>query len=97
MPGAEAIQDPATRDAARRKAEQIYARSDASPEVRAEAALTLARVHNEEGRWTEARRWAERALEMNGGSEPGPDRLRRADTYRTFLDRPPPNPGLDRT
>lgn len=95
LPVAEAIRDPATRDAARRKAEQIYARHDATPEVRAEAAFTVARVHYEEERWTEARSWAETALEVNARSEQGPERLRRAETYRTFLERLPPNPGLD--
>ena len=97
LPVAEAIRDPATRDAARRQAEQIYARHDATPEVRAEAAFTVARVHYEEKRWTEARSWAEQALEVNARSEQGPDRLRRAETYRTFLERLPPNPGLERT
>lgn len=55
LPGAGTIRDPATRDAARRKAEQIYAREDAAPEVRAEAAFAIARVREEEERWTEAR------------------------------------------
>lgn len=97
LPVAAAIRDPATRDAARRQAEQIYARHDATPEVRAEAAFTVARVHYEEERWTEARSWAETALEVNARSEQGPERLRRAETYRTFLERLPPNPGLERT
>ncbi|HEX9892778.1 MAG TPA: serine/threonine-protein kinase [Gemmatimonadales bacterium] len=92
LPDLNEIFNPATRDAARRKAEQIYAHEGASFAVRAQAALVVATVHNEAQQYELARRWATSAQAMNSQDEPGDRRDSRAERIRRLLATLPQSP-----
>ena len=85
LPTIDQLIDEATRDAARRKAEQIYGREDARASVRAQAALMVAQAHNEAQQYGLARQWASRALVMNELDVPGARRDDRAGRIRRLL------------
>ena len=92
LPDLDELLDDATRDAARRKAEQIYGRVDAGPSVRAQAAFMVALAHSEVRQYGMARQWANRALVMNSQDEPSAGRDERAGRIRNLLSTIPQTP-----
>ncbi len=92
LPTPEETTDPATRDAARARAEQIYARPDADPLVRAQAAFLAATVYNVVGRREEAASWAERAVATLALLPDTPEHADRRERYRRFLNQLRPAP-----
>lgn len=85
LPTVEEIENPATRDAARRRAEQIYERTDADVVLRAMAAFTVATIQLDLQRFREAELWGERAASLNLISPAGAERDQRRRTYDNFL------------
>ena len=92
LPDIDQLFDQATRDAARRQAEQIYGREDAGPSVRAQAALIVALAHSEAQQYRMAQQWATRALVMNQRDVPGARRDARAGRIRNLLSTLPQTP-----
>ena len=92
LPDIDQLFDQATRDAARRQAEQIYGREDAGPSVRAQAALIVALAHSEAQQYGMAQQWANRALVMNERDVPGARRDARAGRIRNLLSTLPQTP-----
>jgi serine/threonine protein kinase len=85
LPVEESLDDPGTRGAARLKAEHIYDRVDAAPEVRAQAAFFVAQAHATDGKYEDAALWAEKAIGVNGSSPEGESRTRRGERYTKWL------------
>ncbi len=83
LPDPEEISNPATREAARRRAEAIYGRTELDRVLRAGAAATVSSAALEGGNVQEAYDWLQRAYDLNP-----------KDSYRRQLDamRPQLNP-----